>query len=189
VFVAGSVLAASRYHAERNVDVAAFNLSFVISTRKDDAAGGNSFAPIPFSVDGAELSPAETFELVKAAIGDKRDELSDAPADMLDIVASFATMLPDSMVAKAGRARSATQDWATSNLRGAPIPIYVAGGEVTHMYPIGPVAGTAFNLTAMSYTGNLHFGLHVDPKAVDDPASLRDHLIQAFVDLGSSRNN
>lgn len=183
VFVAGSVLAASRYHAERDVAVEAFNLSFVISTRQDDAAAGNSFAPVPFSITGEPLSPIDAFALVKEAIIDKRDEMADAPADMFDLVAGFATMMPDSAIAKAGRARAASQDWATSNLRGAPIPIFVAGGEVTHMYPVGPIAGTAFNLTAMSYTGNLHFGLHVDPHAVDDPEELRDYLVQAYKDL------
>ena len=183
LFVAGSVVAAARYHAERKTPVSAFNLSFIISTRQDDAAGGNSFAPVPFSISGREMSIEETFELVRDTLALKREALGSSSEDLMDLVSGVVTMMPDSMVSKAGRVRSARQDWATSNLRGAPIPIFVAGGEITHMYPVGPLAGTAFNLTAMSYTGDLHFGLHVDPTAVDDPASLRGHLVAAYADL------
>ncbi len=185
VFVAGSAIAASRYHEERNTPVEAFNLSFIISTRSDNAAGGNSFAPIPFSVTGTPLSAVEMFEEVKTTMAAKREEAGATSADAMELAAGLATMLPDSMIAKAGRARAAKHDWATSNLRGAPIPIFVAGGQITHMYPVGPLGGTAFNLTAMSYNGNLHFGVFIDPRAVDDPKALRRHLVEAYATLCS----
>ncbi|MFT7476282.1 MAG: diacylglycerol O-acyltransferase [Verrucomicrobiales bacterium] len=185
LFVAGSALAASRYHEERGAAVDAFNLSFIVSTRADDAAGGNSFAPIPFSIPGSPMTAADTFHSVKLAMLEKRDELSSSPADAMNLMIGMATMLPDSMISKAGRARAAKHDWATSNLRGAPIPIFTAGGQITHMYPVGPLGGTAFNLTAMSYCGTLFFGVFIDPRAVDDPASLRSHLIAAYADLVS----
>ncbi len=183
VFVAGSAIAASRYHQERDTPVEAFNLSFIISTRNDDAAGGNSFAPIPFSVTGAPLSPGEMFDEVRLAMAAKREEAGATSGEAMELAAGLATMLPDSMIAKAGRTRAAKHDWATSNLRGAPIPIFVAGGQITHMYPVGPLGGTAFNLTAMSYNGNLHFGVFIDPRAVEDPESLRQQLVQAYNDL------
>ena len=50
-------------------------------------------------------------------------------------------------------------------------------------YPFGPLAGTAFNLTTMSYAGALGMGLFVDPVAVDDPAGLRDHVEAAYEEL------
>jgi len=183
VFVAGSAIAASRYHEERGAEVEAFNLSFIISTRDDNAAGGNSFAPIPFSVTGSPLTPVEMFDEVKSAMAAKREAAGAASGEAMELAAGFATMLPDSVITKAGRARAATHDWATSNLRGAPIPIFVAGGQITHMYPVGPLGGTAFNLTAMSYNGNLHFGVFIDPRAVDDAESLRGHLVQAYSGL------
>jgi diacylglycerol O-acyltransferase len=183
LFVAGTALAASRYHEERGATVNAFNLSFIVSTRADDAAGGNSFAPIPFSIPGSPMTAAETFDSVKLAMLEKRDELSNSPADAMNLMVGMATMLPDSMISKAGRARAAKHDWATSNLRGAPIPIFTAGGQITHMYPVGPLGGTAFNLTAMSYCGTLFFGAFIDPRAVDDPAGLCTHLTAAYADL------
>lgn len=183
VFVAGSALAVARYHAERGVTAESYNLSFIISTRADDAAGGNSFAPVPFSVSGEPMTAEETLIAVRDAMGAKREEAGAVSNEVMNVVAGLATMLPTSMLTKAGRARAVRQDWATSNLRGAPIPIYAAGAHITHMYPVGPLAGTAFNLTAMSYSGNLHFGVFIDPRAVEDPASLRDHLVNAYDEL------
>lgn len=186
VFVTGSVLAAAAYHAEREVTAESFNLSFIMSTRSDNAAGGNSFAPIPFSVPGEIQSTYETFVAVRDEVAAKRDLAVVGTGDIMNLVAGFATLLPTSVLTKAGRARAAKLDWATSNLRGAPIPIFAAGAHITHMYPVGPLAGTAFNLTAMSYSGNLHFGVFIDPVAVDDPASLCNHLVNAYDDLLSA---
>lgn len=187
VFVAGSVLAAARYHEERDVVAESFNVSFIISTRNDEAAGGNSFAPVPFSVSGEVATAVETFIAVRDEMATKRELAGGGGGgDVMNLVAGFATMLPTSVLTKAARARAARLDWATSNLRGAPIPIFAAGAHITHMYPVGPLAGTAFNLTAMSYSGNLHFGAFIDPRAVDEPASLCNHLVNAYDELLSA---
>ena len=71
-------------------------------------------------------------------------------------------------------------DFATSNLRGAPIPTYVSGALVEKMVLMGPVAGTAMNITTMSYAGDLNIGLFIDPVAVDDPAGLRECIEAGF---------
>ena len=183
VFVTGSLLGVKHYHQEIGSDLGQFNLSFVLSTRADDAAAGNAFTPIPFSVDSDFDSIEELFAATQAAMGKKRDEILDTPVDALNLVAGVASLLPKSLLTKAGRARAATQDWATSNLRGAPFPIFTAGAEITHMYPIGPVAGTAFNLTAMSYSGTLHFGCFLDPRAVSQPRLLRTCLQAGYESL------
>ncbi len=187
-FVAGSVLGAQRYHEALDVEVPQFNLSFVMSTRSDDAAGGNAFTPVPFSVHGDYATVQDLFDATRDLMGERRDEILDASPDAMNLMAGFASLLPGSMLSKAGRARAATQDWATSNLRGAPIPIFTAGAEITHMYPIGPVAGTAFNLTAMSYCGNLHFGCFLDPRAVEDPALLRGSMQNAYAEICTAPN-
>jgi len=43
---------------------------------------------------------------------------------------------------------------------------------VTEAYALGPVAGTAFNVTMLSYCDRVDLGLHVDPVAVADPGRL-----------------
>ena len=183
LFVGGSVLAAARYHEEHDVHVERFNLSFITSTRTDDAAAGNSFVPVPFSVQAGVKPIEDHLDEVRATMTSSIEDVSEAGLDLMERVSGFANLLPETVVSKAGRRRAARQDWATSNLRGTPFPLYVAGGEVTAMYPVGPVAGTGFNLTAMSYNGAFHFGLHVDPVAVTDPEVLSHHLQQAYADV------
>ena len=80
-----------------------------------------------------------------------------------------------------------TVDFVTSNLRAAPIDVFMAGALVESNYPIGPLATTAFNVTTMSYRGRMWMGVVSDPAAIDDPegltrdvnASLRDLLRSA----------
>lgn len=180
LFVAGAAIAAASYHEERGVEVAAFNVSFIISTRDDDVAGGNAFAPVPFSIDAMGRSPKEVVELVRHTMAEKRAGMSAGSADVTGALSGIANMLPGALLTRAVRAQSAKLDFATSNLRATPFPIYVAGAEITHMYPIGPLGGTAFNLTAMSYNGTFFFGIFVDPVAVDDPAALKSNLIAAY---------
>ena len=76
-----------------------------------------------------------------------------------------------------------TFDFATSNVRAAPFDLYIAGALMDGNYPLGPVAGTAWNLTTMSYRGLLDLGLHVDTAAVAEPAALARDIQDAFAEL------
>ena len=76
-----------------------------------------------------------------------------------------------------------TVDFATSNVRAAPFDLYIAGALMTGNYPLGPIAGTAWNLTTMSYRGDLNLGLHVDRAAVTAPDLLRADIEAAFAEL------
>ena len=180
VFVAGSVLAANAYHDARSAEPASFNVSFIMSTREDDKAGGNAFAPIPFTVGVDRASAQGQFELVKVAMEEKRASAG-LVSDGVSLTASLVNGLPPALLSRTGRSRSARIDWGTSNLRGAPFSIYSAGAKIEHMYPVGPTGGTAFNLTAMSYDGTMHFGVFIDTAAVDDPAELCRRLEDAYV--------
>ena len=183
LFVAGAVMAAAAYHARRDVEVDRFNLSFILSTRSDHAAGGNSFAPVPISIDARLRSAAETFADVREHLAESREQAERGSSELMELAAGVMSALPTSVVSRAGRARAARLDFATSNLRAAPFTLYVAGAEITQMYPVGPLVGTAFNLTALSYDGILYLGLFVDPTAVHAPAELRDDLAAAYREL------
>jgi diacylglycerol O-acyltransferase / wax synthase len=74
-------------------------------------------------------------------------------------------------------------DFATSNVRGAPIALYLAGAKVLQTYPIGPLGGVAFNLTVLSYDGSLDMGVNIDAAAVSDAALLMRCLRDAFTKL------
>jgi hypothetical protein len=102
---------------------------------------------------------------------------------MMAGLAGIANLLPTSLVTGVARSQAARMDFATSNLRGAKVPLYISGALVEGNYPFGPLAGTAFNITTMSYNGALGMGLFIDPVAVEDPTGLRSHVEAAYDEL------
>lgn len=181
LFVAGAVMGALTYHAERGTPVEALNISFVVSTREGKGREGNAFTPTRLQVPGDAMGAQERFQDLHDRMAAKRAEVKGA--GMLSSIAGVANLLPTSVVTRVARSQAAKMDFATSNLRGARFPLYIAGAEVLETFPMGPVAGTAFNLTTLSYNGSLDIGLVVDPMAVAEPAELRACLEGAYAEL------
>jgi hypothetical protein len=78
------------------------------------------------------------------------------------------------------RSQTRTIDFAASNLRGSPVPLYIAGARILANYPMGPRTGCAMNVTMLSYGDDVQIGLNIDPAAiVDIPAFMHD-LDDAF---------
>jgi len=179
-FLAGLTDGAVRYHADRGVEVDAFNTSFVMSTRHDTAIGGNSFTPVPVQVVGRPMPIDERVGDIHLRLAEKRES---TPADGMGALSGLANLLPTSVVTAAARGAAGKIDFATSNLRGAPIPLYVSGARVLNIVTMGPVAGTACNATALSYENSFDIGLFIDPVAIDAPSDFRDAVDAAFVDL------
>jgi diacylglycerol O-acyltransferase len=101
----------------------------------------------------------------------------------LEVLAGVASTLPTSLVTRMARTHAQTVDFATSNIRAAPMPLYIGGAKVLANYPIGPLPGVAFNVTIMSYCGSLGVGLHCDSAAVTDSRQLKTALRRAFKEL------
>ena len=171
-------MGALAYHAERKTEVDALNISFVVSTRTDTAAGGNSFTPTRVQVPGQPMLVEERFAAIRDLMAAKRAGVRGSGA--MSRVAGVANLLPTSVVTRVARAQAAKVDFATSNLRAAPFPMYISGSRLLENVVMGPVAGTAFNLTVVSYNGSLDMGVFIDPAAVEDPAGLRRHLEDAY---------
>ena len=87
------------------------------------------------------------------------------------------------MITRLARQQSQTVDFATSNVRGSPVPMYICGAQLLENYPMGPLLGVAFNLTLLSYDGSLDMGLNVDAAAVAEPERLGKLIERAFTDL------
>ena len=62
-------------------------------------------------------------------------------------------------------------DLVTSNVPGAPIPVFIAGGQIEALFAFGPMTGAAANITLLSYLDDLHIGINLDPAAVTDPSA------------------
>jgi hypothetical protein len=114
------------------------------------------------------------------------EEAAGTSAGALGAVASLASNLPTAILTRVARMQSQTVDFATSNVKGTPLPVYVAGSEILHNFPIGPLGGVAFNLTLLSHVGSLDMGLNIDPASISEPDLLRECLQAAFGELAEA---
>jgi diacylglycerol O-acyltransferase / wax synthase len=179
VFVTGVMNGVVAFHEQRRAPVDHLNFSFVVSTRTDDAIGGNSFTPAIASATVAGTSAAQRFESVRELMTSGRSSVGGG-GGLIAKVAALARLLPTSTVTGFARRQAAAVDFATSNMRGTPVPAYIAGALLERNVTLGPVAGTAFNATALSMVNSLDIGLHLDIGAIDDPTALRDCIEEAF---------
>jgi diacylglycerol O-acyltransferase len=180
LFVTASAAAAGAYHHDFDADIDELRMAMPVSTRQDRSAGGNQFVPTRVLVPTGEHDPGTRFALVHEALQRTKHERA---IGLVAGLAGVANLLPTSVVVRLARQQAETVDFTTSNVRAAPFDLYIAGARMTATYPIGPLAGTAFNVTMMSYGGGLNLGLHIDTGMVTDPERLRRHLADAFDEL------
>jgi WS/DGAT/MGAT family acyltransferase len=180
-FITAGAHAAGRYHREMGAPVESLRASMAISTRTE-ASGGNAFTLARMLVPTSDMPITERFAAINEILISAREE---SAASSLDAIATISTAIPTSVVTRLARSQGETVDFATSNVRGAGVPLYVAGSKLLENYPVGPLAGVAFNMTLMSYMGSLDVGINIDEAAVESPDLLRESLQQAFAELSS----
>jgi hypothetical protein len=178
-FITASAAAAGEYHRKVGSPVDWLRASMAISTRTKES-GSNAFSLARLLVPTGEMEMAERFALIHEATTTAREASATAG---LETVAAVAATLPTSLVTRLARTQAQTVDFATSNVRAADFPCYIAGAQILANYPIGPLGGVAFNLTLISYCGSLDMGLNVDAAAVEDPGLLRTCVEGAFAEL------
>jgi diacylglycerol O-acyltransferase len=179
LFVAAAAGGAGAYHRRHGAEVDELRMSMPVSTRTDKSVGGNAFTPtrvlVPLDAD-PRTRFAEIHERLQVTKTEKALGLTTALAGVMNL-------LPGPLLVRLARQQVETVDFTTSNVRAAPFDLYIAGALVTGNFPLGPVAGTAWNLTTMSYRGHLDLGLHLDAAAVAHPEELRDDIADAFEEL------
>jgi len=180
LFVTAAAAAAGSYHRDQGVEVDELRMAMPVSTRQDGSAGGNQFVPTRVLVPTGDLDPVTRFELVHDALARTKAERA---IGVVSSVAGMANLLPTSVVVRVARQQAETVDFTTSNLRAAPFDLFIAGARMVATYPVGPLAGSAFNVTMMSYRGSLDLGLHVDTGMITEPERLANHLAEAFAEL------
>jgi len=179
-FVAGTAGGAGAYHRAMGVEVETLRMAMPVSTRKDKSAGGNSFVPTRELVPVDILDPTERFTAVHEVLNRTKGDRS---IGFVEGMAGIANVLPTSVLVRFARQQVETVDFTTSNVRAANFDLYIGGALILGNYPLGPLGGTAFNLTMMSYRNELNMGLHVDRGAVTKPGLLRECLIESFADI------
>jgi WS/DGAT/MGAT family acyltransferase len=181
-FLTAAAEAAGRYHEKMGSPVEELRASMAISTRAE-GSGSNAFSLARMLVPTSDMPIGERFNWIQVAAGAARESSATAS---LETLAAVAATLPTSLITRLARQQSQTVDFATSNVRGSPVPLYIAGSQVLENYAVGPLAGVAYNLTLLSYNHSLDMGVNIDTAAVTEPELLRDCLEKAFADLISA---
>lgn len=184
LFVAACVDASVRQHDRADAYLSDLQTSVVISTRSDDDdSASNSFVPIAVALPGTGAAIDERLGELRRQIQAKRDDVG-TTADAIGAFGAVANLLPASVAASIALQQTRRIDVATSNLPGPAIPLWIAGQRMVSLRPVGPVGGTAFNVTMLTLNDEAGFGLHIDPATGIDPTQLRDDFRAGLRSLG-----
>jgi len=181
-FVGGVARGLYHYHLAHGVDCDELRMAIPISVRsaENEHIAGNAFVParieIPIDADDPLQSMREIHALVDGARAEPANGLVEPLSGLLNRLPTTAvTALFGSMVKAV--------DFTTSNVPGAPVPVYLAGARMLAQYPFGPLAGAALNVTLLSYENDLNIGVNSDPSAVPDPDVLMHNLHRGFEEI------
>ncbi len=181
VFVAGLAGAAVGYHHDVGAELPEIQATVVVSTRSEgDAAEHNAFVPVAITLPGDGAEPGDRCRSVRTQVDEAKERLAALGGDPLGSFSSIAGLVPSALTAAFTVDQASRVDFATSNLPGPPVPVWFAGRAVTRFRPIGPVSGTAFNATLLSYGERVSVGVHLDPAAIPDVALLRRCVADGF---------
>lgn len=181
-FVAGVAGGLRRYHEAHDAPVDALRMNMPINVRTDETenVAGNQFAPARFPVPVAIEDPVEAMAAIRELVIEQRGEPALA---LLEPMSGLLNRLPTTVTTSIFGSMLKGVDFTTSNVPGAPIPVFMAGAEIEMMVPFGPLAGAAVNVTLLSNRDDVHLGVNCDLAAVPDPVVLRDCLQESFEEL------
>lgn len=173
-FMAGITGGLRRYHELHGAEVDDLRVAMPISLRTEgDAAGGNHLTVMRFTVPVGVTDPAVRIGALHDVVAKVREERSIAHTEA---IAGVLNLMPrgvlGSMLKKV--------DFLASNVPGVAQPMYLVGKKVERFYPFGPTAGSAVNITLMSYDGTCCIGVHMDAAAIPDPDAFVDCLHEGF---------
>jgi WS/DGAT/MGAT family acyltransferase len=180
VYVTALTGALRRYHVRRGSDSTELRMAMPVNTRARGDTAPNRFSPARVIVPLVPDDPQERFVLVQQRLASAKSE---AALNAVDALAGLVSTLPTSVLVGLARSQVRTIDFAASNLRGSPVPLYLAGARIMANYPLGPRTGSALNATVLSYCDELHMGINIDPAAVDDVDALIDDLEMSFAEV------
>jgi WS/DGAT/MGAT family acyltransferase len=187
-FVGGVTGGLRRYHEAHGAPVDELRMTMPINLREtSDSMGGNQFAPARFPVPvSAIANPAARMQRIRELVTSWRGEPVLAATES---VAGVLNRLPTRVTTQLFGSMLKNVDFVTSNVPGAPVPIFLGGAEVTANYAFGPLSGAAANITLLSHCGACCIGINTDATAVTDPDVLVACLREGFeevIALGAS---
>lgn len=180
-FVAAVAGGLRRYHLGHGADIDRLRMTIPINLRQAlDPAGGNRFAPARFPVPVAIADPAERMQVLGELVRDWRAE----PAlQLTHALAGALNRLPTVVTTAFFGAMLKGSDFTTTNVPGAPVPVYVAGAEVERFYAFAPTAGSSMNIALLSHCDWGCIGVCTDTTAVADPDVLVGCLEEGLAEV------
>jgi WS/DGAT/MGAT family acyltransferase len=180
VFVTAIAGALGEYHAARGSDVRDLRMAMPVSTRQRGDQGANRFAPLRVVIPIQPADVLPRFAATRAALDAAKGERA---LGAIDRLAGLASGLPTSLLVAFTRAQTRTIDFATSNLRGSPAPLYLAGAPIEGNFPLGPRTGCAVNVTMLSYRDRCQLGFNLDPAAIVAPEEFMAAVSASFAEV------
>ncbi|MGZ4791763.1 MAG: WSD1 family O-acyltransferase, partial [Ilumatobacteraceae bacterium] len=137
-----------------------------------------------------ESDPAKRLRRVQRSMTAAKQNHAAIPAETLMDFTQFA---PPAIAARAMRMASRLRiadrmnppfNLVISNVPGPNVPLFMAGAELKHFYPVSALAdGQGLNMTVQSYNGNLDFGFIACRELVPDVWLLTELLHAAMKEL------
>jgi WS/DGAT/MGAT family acyltransferase len=160
-----------------------------MSTRSESqqGQGGNQVTFLRASLHTDEADPLLRLQKISREMAVLKERTRALPANLMG---DWAQLPAPALMAQAARLYEnfAIMDYlsppvnvAISNVPGPPVPLYFAGMRVKSNHPVSiPYHGLGFNITLMSYQGQLDYGLTADRDAVPDITHFGELLAQAL---------
>src|SRR4051812_5226977 len=133
--------------------------------------------------------PVQRVHRVHEAMSNSKELFQALPAERLTDAAEFP---PPAVFARAMRlsarlglgSRLAPGNLVISNVPGPRKPLYAAGAQLQHYYPVSVITeGQGLNITVQSYLDRLDFGLVACPELVPDLGGLLDAMLLGIDEL------
>jgi len=167
------------YHEKRGAPVDELRMTMPINMREGDKGkkAGNQFAPARFLVPIGIEDPRARLREIQSRVREQRGEKA---LPFIDDIMGVINALPRqaSLTLIGGMLKAI--DFVTSNVPGPRFPVYLAGAKILRMFPFGPPAGAAVNVTLYSYDGVCQVGVNCDRAAVPDAELLTECLERGF---------
>ena len=174
-FVTGIAGGLRLYHEKRGAPVDELRMTMPINLRDGDNGkkAGNQFAPARFLVPIALADPRERLREIQARVREQRGERA---LPFIDDIMGVVNALPRAAALQLLGVMLKAIDFVTSNVPGPRFAVYLGGAKIERMFPFGPPAGAAVNVTLYSYDGACHIGVNCDRAAVPDAELLTECL-------------
>ena len=158
-----------------------------VSTRGDEQGLGNQITNMSVSLATDLEDPVDRLNAIHKSSALAKAAVEDGGFDVLAAVGEcISPALANLFVRSAALAPTAAipGNFVVSNVRSAPMPLYLAGARIETTLPLSILqTGMGMNVTVISYCDKIDIGIIADPELVPDPQTIADSFENALEEL------